>query len=440
MKIKGRRNKAGLLRSGRRFLAGLISLIIAAGTMSSSLGGLSARAEGEGNEKGKVEVSLTVAGKNEPDDIEDGVSIYRFPSGRNISGEVNLSVSGAELNYEYAYMKVWFPKADDPSEQYVKNVAFIDSIAASSSERSDPADPDEYSIIYNFRNLYGGFDGDYIFGFRFENLITPNGARQPLHVGVYDKEGNLIVEKQLDVIFEAQAETNYTVNKNVYSSKYKSWNVSREVAEESELAEKTPSDPTQTAISFYNIFTPVLEYSAVNGEGEYRAKRFKVIDTLPDGAQLDPAKNPGWTAVEGTDNQYEKIIEKDSSPYNISAPIVLSFPEQPYGPITEDTKYKRKTRTTQSFVNRSEFFVDKGEGFESVGTSEASVSYTVYLNTGGRGLYFNKRIEDPNNNIVNNIMLINGDGPRDYRLFKDTADGPVPVYPPEKAQAEAVWT
>lgn len=434
MKFKRVHGQKRYLR-GTRLVSWTMSFLLILGLFSPHF---SIQAEQE-NEKGKVTLNLSIDDKPQPDAEENGVPIYRYPSGRGIGATVELTVSGAELEYEYAYMKITMPKASNPDSKYVQDVEFIDSLAASSTEQSSPDDPDEYSVTYHFRHLQGGFSGEYVFGFRFGNLITPNGARQPVHIGIYDQEGQLIADRELDVIFEAQSQTEYTVNKTVYDSEFKHYGFEDDIGAVSDLPIYTSTNPADTEVSFYHTFTPVQSYNISRGEGEYRAKRFKIVDTIPEGASLDLDKNSGWTPVEGQERVYEKIIEKDSNPYNISARIVLSFVKQPYKNKTMDTQRKREYEKTDVFTNHSVFYVDKGKGFVPVGSSEASVDFTAFRSTGGT-FSVDKRIEDPNNRRTDNLMLINGDHPQDYRLFKSTEQGYLAAYPAQEAQTEGIWT
>ena len=75
---------------------------------------------------------------------------------------------------------------------------------------------------------------------------------------------------------------------------------------------------------------------APGGQSNYGARIFNpvtIVDTLPQGAVFDPAKNPGWAYVDGSNNtqvQYTKTTNtyfyNGTASTNLNVPLYLSFP------------------------------------------------------------------------------------------------------------------
>lgn len=371
----------------------------------------------------KIATSLKLLGSlGEKYTEEDGIKVYPVETGAVVNGYAKFEVSGTDVNEKNVTVKIWLPKQSD----YIKSVTFSGSYNASKVVFSGDDDPNEFSVSYLFKNFNGGLKGGYPFYFKFENIITPSGIRQPIYFSIYKEDGTLLFERQEEIQVESVAYTQYESNKYVWNPDNSVKSFRQRLADYivEEKPTMTPEDPQVTKNTFYNVFTPIGNNSGLD-QAEFRARRFKVIDTIPEGAvflENDSTNiNYGWTAVEGSNGrQYQAILDKDSENPTIRSiftssrfmvPIVLGFPNQEY---TSDIAENGRTGiSTSAFVNTSQFYYyaqnDEGDLKEYVVDSplpnrQAELKIYTYEYkdlTGNTDFRWNKYIVDGKNNFVN---------------------------------------
>lgn len=364
--------------------------------------------------------------KDTPDAYDDdGTPIYRYNSGAMINAYAKFNVSGTDTDEKDVTVKIWIPK---DGNNYIKSVEFSGSYNANRIIFSGDDDPHEFSVSYVFNRFRGGIKGGYPFAFKFENMLTPNGTRQPVYFSVYNSEGELLYGGQKKIIFESVASSAYEADKYININNLKSeevilTNYEWDVANEDRWVQ-TPEDTTAT---FYNTFKSITPAGALSGQAEYRVDKFKVIDTIPEGSVFlaENATNQlyGWKLVPGTSRSYVAELDRSNSQLKdffnattLRVPIVLGFPQQPFSEGTSADKF------TKWFTNTSEFYYydTSIEDYVKIPSDtyrhSARVNFTTRTKPKPSATYtWNKKIVQGTSNFVSindkdvhDSMIING--------------------------------
>ncbi len=344
-----------------------------------------------------VKLNLRIVGKRTPDSYtEDGTPVYKAYSGEPLSLRGTFEISGTDVNIPYGSARIWMPK--DPNAPYINSVTFVDSINATETIQSGNNNKDEFFVQYNFNKLTGGDVGAYPFFFNFENMITPNGTRQPIYLALLDADGNVVYNAKTSIIVESVAISSYTGTKYVHNH-MKEWNRHLGDYPRGQRPIATPTDLAATRTVFYNEFIANPPAGAPSGQGEYAMEEFMVEDTIPEGAVFltDDPVNAGWTLKEGTQRTYVKTVTvaerpeiRTSNRFNI--PIALSFPDAPYG--TTGT-----TNSTQRFVNTTKFYYHNGTEFVHI--LDSSAAYQFHVREEPPGAFSWVKVADQPNNVIN---------------------------------------
>lgn len=343
----------------------------------------------------KIMTNLRVLGQQPIENLEDGTKVYAVNTGASVSLYANFEVSGTDVDITNATVKIWMPKDGNP---YIQSVKFAGSFNASSVVLSGDKDPNEFSVSYKFNRFRGGMVGGYPFSFKFENMITPPNIEQPVYFSIYDENGDLVFNKEEKVIIRSKATTNYAAAKYVYTPKIK--NHSYKLGEdylESNAPTETPSDPEETKVYFYNQFLP-LGTNTGGDQGEYRANKVKVVDTLPEGAvflENDPLNiQYGWTRVD--EHTYETVLEKSNPQHarlftnkDFSVPIVLGFPNKEVTDFPSGHAYA-PGKTTATFTNTSNFYYYIHDGERE---QEVEIHATEEERSASVSFYYKKYVE-----------------------------------------------
>lgn len=205
-----------------------------------------------------IKLTLKVLGKPIPTrTLEDGTPVFSVFSGESLNLRADFEASGTDVDIPYGSIKIWLPKKEE--KQYIKNVRFVDSVNATSTVKSGDSDPKEFSVTYNFDSIRGGDVGAYPFNFKFENLITPNETLQPVHLAVFDQEGNIAYNAKVNLLLEAISGSRYSGNKSGGGSRYMG------DYPRGQKPTHTPEELNATRVVFNNNFTHLPPEGARGG-------------------------------------------------------------------------------------------------------------------------------------------------------------------------------
>nr|WP_278942575.1 hypothetical protein [Methanobrevibacter smithii] len=254
------------------------------------------------------------------EDIVGGVftdiGTQEYLTGSNIIVYSGVTINNEQGILEGGYARVTVPK------KYINGNLMVSTGATLLENPIVTKDSDNFYIQYKYIKLTGGTSSKIPFTFTTKNFTTPNNSTINIKQELFDKDGNIIDTKELEIINKASGKY-YTHNDSF------TFNVVKPDGETS-----LPADPDSN--NSYVSHTRSIGSSTglladYNKLGVYNTQKAKIVLKLKDGIVFDPSYDPvnnDWT-YDAANRTLTKIINTPVNNSWMTDKVSLKYPGFP---------------------------------------------------------------------------------------------------------------
>lgn len=287
-------------------------------------------------------------------------------TGEGINSSADMKISGTGVSIDNAKTVITVPKVKFNGQVVINKPTFVKSASAASWEVTE--DENNFYATYNFNTLKGGQQITIPFPFSFKNDITPGGTTVTPTYEIFDSTGASL--RKAEITYTAQV-TGWRSHKwiwyapNMYDRTDESNGEHVEAVRRSEY--RDVKAPTHTPESGWDVeykldFRPLSGHSTF---GKYTPNVVKVVDKLPEGAELAPRSiQEGWVYDANTHTATwegkANLIGADWTTHNeriLRKTIYLKFKNYP---IYLNQTGQRNVPNEYVFKNKAEFYINPG--------------------------------------------------------------------------------